>query len=71
MNDEANYPWLKLEKRRIRRYLAAGKPAIGLCLGGQLIASALGAAVSHSAYHEVGGPQYSACIIFGNVFSIT
>ncbi|WP_162899059.1 type 1 glutamine amidotransferase, partial [Acinetobacter baumannii] len=45
---------LKLEKRWLRRYLAAGKPAIGLCLGGQLIASALGAAVSHSAYHEVG-----------------
>ncbi|PPB87954.1 type 1 glutamine amidotransferase [Acinetobacter soli] len=54
VNDEANYPWLKLEKRWLRRYLAAGKPAIGLCLGGQLIASALGAAVSQSAYHEVG-----------------
>jgi GMP synthase-like glutamine amidotransferase len=34
VNDEANYPWLKLEKRWLRRYLSAGKPAIGLCLGG-------------------------------------
>ena len=54
VNDEANYPWLKIEKRWIRRYLAAGKPAIGLCLGGQLIANALGAAVSHNRYQELG-----------------
>ena len=41
VNDEANFPWLKVEKRWIRRYLASEKPAIGLCLGGQLIANAL------------------------------
>lgn len=54
VNDEVNYPWLKLEKRWIRRYLATGKPAIGLCLGGQLIASALGAAVNRHAQKELG-----------------
>lgn len=54
VNDEANYPWLKIEKRWLRRYLALGKPAIGLCLGGQLIASALGAAVSRNAVQELG-----------------
>ncbi|ENV48444.1 hypothetical protein P255_00301 [Acinetobacter brisouii CIP 110357] len=54
VNDEVNYPWLKLEKRWIRRYLATGKPAIGLCLGGQLIASALGAAVNRHAHKELG-----------------
>lgn len=54
VNDEANYPWLKLEKRWLRRYLAAGKPAIGLCLGGQLIANALGAAVSRNQHQELG-----------------
>ena len=54
VNDEANYPWLKIEKRWLRRYLAAGKPAIGLCLGGQLIANALGAAVSRNRYQELG-----------------
>ncbi|WP_445116734.1 type 1 glutamine amidotransferase [Acinetobacter sp. WZC-1] len=54
VNDEANFPWLKIEKRWIRRYLAAGKSAIGLCLGGQLIASALGAAVGHHTDPEVG-----------------
>ena len=54
VNDEANYPWLKIEKRWIRRYLAAGKPAIGLCLGGQLIATSLGAAVSRNPEQELG-----------------
>lgn len=54
VNDEANYPWLKIEKRWIRRYLAAQKPAIGLCLGGQLIANALGANVSRNPTQEIG-----------------
>jgi GMP synthase-like glutamine amidotransferase len=54
VNDEANFPWLKLEKRWLRRYLAAGKPAIGVCLGGQLIANALGAAVSRNPHQELG-----------------
>lgn len=54
VNDEANYPWLKVEKRWIRRYLALAKPAIGLCLGGQLIANALGASVSRNPQQELG-----------------
>ena len=54
VNDEANFPWLKVEKRWLRRYLSMSKPAIGLCLGGQLIANALGAAVSRNEKQERG-----------------
>ena len=54
VNDEVNYPWLKTEKRWLRRYLSTQKPIIGLCLGGQLIASALGARVSRNAEQERG-----------------
>lgn len=54
VNDEANFPWLKMEKRWIRRYLSLAKPAIGLCLGGQLIAHALGANVGRNSEQELG-----------------
>ena len=54
VNDEANFPWLKTEKRWLRRYLASGKAAIGLCLGGQLIASSLGANVTRNLEQELG-----------------
>ncbi|WP_180077508.1 type 1 glutamine amidotransferase [Acinetobacter sp. YH12208] len=54
VNDEVNFPWLKIEKRWLRRYLSHGKPAIGLCLGGQLIANALGAGVSRNPEQELG-----------------
>lgn len=54
VNDEANFPWLKIEKRWIRRYLAESKPAIGLCLGGQMIANALGANVHRHHTQELG-----------------
>jgi len=57
VNDEANYPWLKIEKRWLRRYLALGKPVIGLCFGGQLIANTLGAAVSRNPEQELGWTQ--------------
>jgi len=54
VNDESNYAWLKVEKRWIRRYLATEKAAIGLCLGGQLIANALGAIVEKNRKVELG-----------------
>ena len=54
VNDEHLYPWLKQEKQWIREFMAQDKPVIGLCLGGQLIASSLGAQINKNHYEEIG-----------------
>ncbi len=45
VNDENEYPWLLEEKVLIRDAVRADRPVLGVCLGAQLIASALGARV--------------------------
>jgi GMP synthase-like glutamine amidotransferase len=54
IDEDAIYPWLAKEKNTIRGAIAAGKHVIGVCLGAQLIAHALGAAVSPGADKEIG-----------------
>lgn len=52
--DERDYPWLSEEKVHIRAAIEAGKPILGICLGAQLIAAALGAKVSSMPHKEIG-----------------
>lgn len=54
VNDEAELPWLVEEKGFIRAAIAAGVPVLGICLGAQLIASALGARVYGNGQAEIG-----------------
>lgn len=54
VNDEVAYPWLIEEKAFIRSYLQNGKPLLGICLGAQMIASALGAKVYANPVKEIG-----------------
>ncbi|MFT3783081.1 MAG: type 1 glutamine amidotransferase [Nibricoccus sp.] len=54
VNDEAEYPWLVEEKRFIRATIEKGTPVLGICLGSQLIASALGARVYRNSQKEIG-----------------
>jgi GMP synthase-like glutamine amidotransferase len=54
VNDELQFPWLADEKRFIREVIEAGKSVVGVCLGAQLIASALGARVYANAHKEIG-----------------
>ncbi|WP_428034511.1 type 1 glutamine amidotransferase [Amphritea sp.] len=54
VNDESDYPWLREEKQLIRQSIADNKTIIGICLGGQLIASAAGAEVYRNSAVEIG-----------------
>ncbi|RIL07667.1 MAG: amidotransferase [Proteobacteria bacterium] len=53
-NDEASLPWLRDEKRAIAAAIDAGKTVLGICLGAQLVASALGSPVVRAREREIG-----------------
>jgi GMP synthase-like glutamine amidotransferase len=48
------HPWLRAEKLLIKQAVSAGKRVLGICLGAQLIADALGAPVTRNADTEIG-----------------
>lgn len=54
VHDESEFPWLGVEKAFVRGAVAAGKAVLGVCLGAQLIASALGARVYRNPCKEIG-----------------
>jgi GMP synthase (glutamine-hydrolysing) len=54
VNDAAEYPFIDTEVEILSRRLAADKPTLGICLGAQLIARALGANVYPGQQKEIG-----------------
>jgi GMP synthase-like glutamine amidotransferase len=54
VNEEAALPWLAVEKRFIRAAIEDGKRVLGICLGAQLVAAALGAKVRPNGEREIG-----------------
>ena len=48
------YPYLRGEMALIESALKAGRPVLGVCLGSQLLAAALGANVRRAAHKEIG-----------------
>jgi GMP synthase (glutamine-hydrolysing) len=70
-NDDAEHPWLSGEKALLRRAVESGMPVWGVCLGVQLLASALGARVWAGPAPEVGilpvhpTPEGEADPVFG------
>ncbi len=54
VNEELEFPWLSREKAFIRSAVEAGKPVLGVCLGAQLIANAMGARVYPNSQREIG-----------------
>lgn len=54
VKDEESYPWLPAEKAFIREAIRSGKIVLGICLGAQLIAEALGSCIRKNEYREIG-----------------
>ena len=52
--DEAAYPFLRAEQHFLRCAMAQDVPLLGICLGSQLLAKALGARVYRNAQKEIG-----------------
>ncbi|MDD2270645.1 MAG: type 1 glutamine amidotransferase [Desulfuromonadaceae bacterium] len=53
-NDDARFPFLSDVKELIRQVVAQQIPYLGICLGGQLLAAALGAEVISNRWEEQG-----------------
>jgi len=48
------YPWLRMEKKFIQEAIQSGKTVLGICLGAQLIADALGGRIYKNRHREIG-----------------
>lgn len=70
VNDENELPWLALEKKFIRDVIEKGKSVLGVCLGAQLIASAMGAQIYPNQVKEIGWfPVQAVASTDNSVFS--
>ena len=54
VNDKNEYPWLADEKKFIRSVIESEKSTLGICLGAQLIANAMGGNVFQNSVKEIG-----------------
>ena len=54
VNDTGAHPWLEAEKDFVGKVIRLGKPVLGVCLGAQLIAAALGSRVYPGTEREIG-----------------
>ena len=53
-NDDLQHPWLTEERDLLRRTAAAGVPVLGICLGAQILCTALGGTVTRNPVPEIG-----------------
>jgi len=70
VNDEDKFPWLALEKQFVREVIDSGKPVLGICLGAQIIANAMGAKVFQNHTKEIGWfPIHAVAPVDGSIYS--
>lgn len=54
VNDEHEHGWLREEKQLVRQAIESNRAVLGICLGAQMIASALGARIYRAQEKEIG-----------------
>lgn len=54
VNDSDIYPYISKEEALVREFIAKGKKVLGICLGAQIMAKALGANVYKGTAPEIG-----------------
>jgi GMP synthase (glutamine-hydrolysing) len=52
--DDVKFPWLSAEKRLLGQAIEHNKTVLGICLGAQLLADALGAKIYPNRHKEIG-----------------
>ena len=54
VNEEERYPFIRTEVKLVKEFIASGKRVLGVCLGAQIMAKALGAKVYVGPQKEIG-----------------
>ena len=54
VNEDDIYPYIKKEEKLVREFIADGKSVLGICLGAQIMAKALGSKVYKGKQKEIG-----------------
>lgn len=54
VNEDSIFPYIRKEERLVREFTASGKRVLGVCLGAQIMAKALGSRVYKGAQKEIG-----------------
>lgn len=70
VNDHANFTWLSSEQTFIAAAIAQGTAVLGICLGAQLIARALGARVYPNESVEIGYSLITAPPVAATLFQL-